>query len=1264
MPNLINQISVLGSLRVAGALIIDQNNTDFPSNPVPGTLAIVGLSLYAYVTIAGIQAWYPLVEQAMGTANYVHTQVVPNTTWTVQHNLNTPASEIWYQIQDNNNTLIDANSLVEIDNNSFELHFTTAQSGRCVLVGTTQVIIDNAEISDGTTVQIHGYANRPLNIVAGNGINITFDDNTKSITFDAGTVLAAGTVVETAISNIETAVGLNFDGSYNIPTSSNYLNNSINLSDATNLLDTALKAETTRATTAEAALTTRITTEATDRVSAYTTLVGDLDSEVISRSAADSAEAATRSSADNVISIALASEITRATTAEGTLTSNLASVSTIANNAVTKTTTVNGHALSGNVTVSASDVGLGNVSNVAQLANTQALAITGDVTATSTNLNTGTIATTLSTTGVTAGTYNNSLTAITPFTVDVKGRITTTGSAVIITPAWNNITSRPTTLSGYGITDSVNSSTLGTANGVATLDASGKLPLSQLTASIVGALVYQGVWNANTNSPALVSGTGTKGQYYKVAVTGSTTVDGNSQWNIGDMIVFDGTVWDKIDGVSTEVTSVAGRVGAIVLSQADISGLTTASTPTFAGVNATTFTGSLVGNASTASSAAKLTTACTISGTSFDGSANITLNHTGLSNIGTNTHAQIDTALTRLVNTSGTNTGDQTNITGNAGTANVAATVTTNANLTGVVTSVGNATSIGNGVITNAMLANSAVANLSGTNTGDQTITLTGAVTGSGVGSFATTLTNASVTSQVLTGYASTTGTVSATDSILTAIGKLNGNTAALTAAVTGALVYQGVWNANTNSPALVSGTGTKGWYYKVNTAGTTAINGISQWNVGDMIVFNGTTWDKIDGVATEVTSVAGRVGAVTLSQADIAGLTTSSSPTFAAVTASTFTGNLVGNANTVTTNANLTGVVTSVGNATSIGNGVITNTMLANSAVANLSGTNTGDETLASIKTKLGISTLSGSNTGDQSISISGDVTATGSTGVLTATVTKINGVSLAGLTTGLLKNTTTTGVPSIATAGTDYVAPGGDLGTPSSGVATNLTGTASGLTAGHVTTNANLTGVVTSVGNATSIANGSITNAMLANSAVANLSGTNTGDQTITLTGAVTGSGVGSFATTLTNASVTGQALTGFSSTTGTITASDTILTAINKLNGNLSTFALNNQVGTTYTTVLSDGIYTGSIGNLITFNNASAQTVTIPPNSSVAYPIGTTLQVAQLGAGKVTFAAGSGVTINSAGGLKSIGAQYAAATLIQTAANTWLLIGSLIP
>ncbi len=75
-----------------------------------------------------------------------------------------------------------------------------------------------------------------------------------------------------------------------------------------------------------------------------------------------------------------------------------------------------------------------------------------------------------------------------------------------------------------------------------------------------------------------------------------------------------------------------------------------------------------------------------------------------------------------------------------------------------------------------------------------------------------------------------------------------------------------------------------------------------------------------------------------------------------ASVNGSKVVGDISGKAASVITNANLTGVVTSVGNVTSIASGAISNTMLANTAVANLSGVNTGDETESSIKTKLGV--------------------------------------------------------------------------------------------------------------------------------------------------------------------------------------------------------------------------------------------------------------------------------------------------------------------
>jgi len=117
-----------------------------------------------------------------------------------------------------------------------------------------------------------------------------------------------------------------------------------------------------------------------------------------------------------------------------------------------------------------------------------------------------------------------------------------------------------------------------------------------------------------------------------------------------------------------------------------------------------------------------------------------------------------------------------------------------------------------------------------------------------------------------LTGFSSLSGTISATDTTITAIGKLYN----LINGLSGGIVYQGVWNASTNSPALTSGTGTKGYLYKVSVAGSTTLDGVNSWNVGDEVYFDGTTWDKIDGIASEVISFNGRTGALSLIGTDI----------------------------------------------------------------------------------------------------------------------------------------------------------------------------------------------------------------------------------------------------------------------------------------------------------------------------------------------------------------------------------------------------------
>jgi hypothetical protein len=102
-----------------------------------------------------------------------------------------------------------------------------------------------------------------------------------------------------------------------------------------------------------------------------------------------------------------------------------------------------------------------------------------------------------------------------------------------------------------------------------------------------------------------------------------------------------------------------------------------------------------------------------------------------------------------------------------------------------------------------------------------------------------------------------------------------------------------------------------------------------------------------------------------------------------------------------------------------------------------------------------------------------------------------------------------------------------------------------------------------------------------------------------------------------------------------------------------------SLNAQTGTTYTFVLGDN------GKLVTASNASAQTYTIPLNSSVAYAVGAQINVIQIGAGQVTIVGAGGVTVASNAATSSTPKcrnQYAAATCIKVATDTWYVIGDI--
>lgn len=87
-----------------------------------------------------------------------------------------------------------------------------------------------------------------------------------------------------------------------------------------------------------------------------------------------------------------------------------------------------------------------------------------------------------------------------------------------------------------------------------------------------GGLNYLGTWNATTNTPTITSGVGgASGDYYVVSVAGNTNIDGITDWQVGDWIIFNGTVWQKIDNTD-QVISVNGLQGVVVLGLADILG--------------------------------------------------------------------------------------------------------------------------------------------------------------------------------------------------------------------------------------------------------------------------------------------------------------------------------------------------------------------------------------------------------------------------------------------------------------------------------------------------------------------------------------------------------------------------------------------------------------------------------------------------------------------------------------------------------------------
>lgn len=137
-------LSVLANLRVAGALVLDNDVAELPETAKLGTLCVHNMVMYVYLDFNGLRTWYPLVRNLANT--YVHTQAVPSLAWTV--NTGFGSNQYWFQVKDNDGNYHYPSSVVDApDGNSFVLNFSEAVTGTVIAVATNEMDVGTISTS-------------------------------------------------------------------------------------------------------------------------------------------------------------------------------------------------------------------------------------------------------------------------------------------------------------------------------------------------------------------------------------------------------------------------------------------------------------------------------------------------------------------------------------------------------------------------------------------------------------------------------------------------------------------------------------------------------------------------------------------------------------------------------------------------------------------------------------------------------------------------------------------------------------------------------------------------------------------------------------------------------------------------------------------------------------------------------------------------------------------------------------------------------------